>query len=127
MGKQVETNVSSINILVSNTQVKGDIFSDGDFRIDGTLIGNISIKGKLVVGNSGKIEGNITCQNADLSGVVTGNIVVEELLNLNASSIIKGDISIGKLSIESGSAFSGRCEMRNTKESVSSKGDKKNG
>ena len=127
MGKQVETNVSSINILVSNTQVKGDILSDGDFRIDGTLIGNISIKGKLVVGNSGKIEGNITCQNADLSGIVTGNVVVEELLNLNASSIIKGDISIGKLSIESGSAFSGRCEMRNTKEAISSKGDKKNG
>ena len=124
MGKQIETNINSINILVSNTQVRGEIISEGDFRIDGTLIGNISIKGKLVVGTSGKIEGNITCQNADLSGTVVGNVVVEELLNLQASSRVEGDVSIGKLSIESGAVFSGKCEMRNSN-AASFKGDRK--
>ena len=116
MGKTIETNVSSINIVVANTKIKGDISSDGDFRMDGVLTGNLSIKGKLVVGNSGKIEGNVFCQNADISGEITGNISVGELLVLQASAKIEGDISIGKISIESGAIFSGKCEMKNKRD-----------
>ncbi|MDL2315376.1 polymer-forming cytoskeletal protein [Bacteroidales bacterium OttesenSCG-928-C19] len=115
MGKQqVDTSINSINILVSNTQVKGEIISDGDFRMDGTLIGNISIKGKLVVGSTGKIEGNIICQNADVSGIIVGNIIVEDLLIINASAEVDGDVALGKLSIEPGAKFSGKCEMKNS-------------
>lgn len=113
MAKTAETNVNSINILVSNTEVRGEITSDGDFRIDGTLKGSLSIKGKLVVGASGKIEGDVVCQNADISGAVNGNIVVNELITLQASSKVNGDISVGKLSIEPGAIFSGNCQMNN--------------
>lgn len=102
---------NSINIISNRTTIKGDVISEGDLRIDGVVEGSLSIKGKLVIGNSGKIKGNITCQNADISGKVEGNIEVKELLLLQNNSCINGDISIGKLSIEPGAIFTGKCSM----------------
>ena len=81
------------------------------FRIDGALKGNINITGKLVVGPSGNIEGNIICQNADISGEIHGKVTVSEFLSLKASAKVLGDIVTGKISIEPNATFTGTCNM----------------
>jgi cytoskeletal protein CcmA (bactofilin family) len=63
------------------------------------------------VGVSGSIEGDITCQNADLSGQVKATIRVKELLSLKATSKVTGDVYTSKLAIEPGAKFSGTCSM----------------
>lgn len=105
-------NAPSINFLGNGTSIKGDINSNGDFRIDGHLTGSITAKGKVVVGTSGKVEGDIICQNADISGALNAKIVVHELLTLKASAQINGDIYTNKLAIEPGAKFTGSCNMR---------------
>ena len=67
--------------------------------------------GKLVVGESGYVKGNVVCQNANIIGKVEGNISVKELLSLNGTANVKGDIVINRLSIEPGATFSGTCRM----------------
>ncbi|HZX62631.1 MAG TPA: polymer-forming cytoskeletal protein, partial [Bacteroidales bacterium] len=64
MVKNKEVEVPSINLLSSGTVVKGEIKLNGDFRLDGSFIGTINCKGKVVVGPTGSIEGEIICQNA---------------------------------------------------------------
>lgn len=118
MAKTNEIDSSSINILGAGTSVKGDITANGDFRIDGSLIGNISAKGKLVIGATGFVDGEITCQNADFSGSVKGKVNVAELLSLKSISKIIGDITINKLSIEPGAQFSGSCNMDSNKDTT---------
>ena len=76
---------TSINLIGNGTTITGDVNANGDIRIDGILTGNIQITGKLVIGPSGRIEGNITCQNADVSGEVNGTIQVSDLLALKAA------------------------------------------
>ena len=102
---------SAINLIGSGTQINGDINSTGDVRIDGTLTGNISLNGRLVIGPNGKIEGNVTCQNADVSGEIKGKITVSEILALKNTAKILGDIATGKISIEPGAIFTGTCNM----------------
>ncbi len=102
---------SSRNVLGAGTSIAGDIISTGDFRIDGSLKGSIKSSGKVVVGSAGKIEGEIICQNADISGEIIAKIVVHELLSLKASARLKGDIIASKLAIEPGAKFSGTCDM----------------
>lgn len=102
---------SSINLIGNGTSITGDINSNGDVRIDGTLKGNISITGKLVVGPSGNIEGNVVCQNADVSGEIHGTVSVSELLSLKSSAKLLGDIITGKISIEPNATFTGTCNM----------------
>ena len=111
MAKTTNGDAQSVNMLGSGTTIKGDIQSNGDFRIDGTLIGSINSKGKIVIGQTGNVEGEITCRNADISGLVKAQIVVAELLTLKTTAKISGEITTSKLSIEPGARFSGTCNM----------------
>jgi cytoskeletal protein CcmA (bactofilin family) len=111
MSKNREPEMPTINILGPGAVVKGEIQVNGDFRIDGTLNGTIQCKGKIVVGPTGKIDGEIQCQNADFSGEVTATVKVTELLTLKETARFSGDITTGKLAIEPGAKFSGTCKM----------------
>lgn len=102
---------SGLNQLSAGTTIKGDIISNGDIRIDGTLDGTITTKGKLVVGPNGIVEGEVNCQNADISGTINAKITVAELLTLKATAKLNGDISTNKLAIEPGANFTGACSM----------------
>lgn len=102
---------SNINLIGLGTEIAGDITCNGDLRIDGSLTGNIVSKGKIVVGETGKIRGEITCKNSDISGNVEGKITVQELLALKSTARVNGDITTNKLAIEPGSKFTGYCDM----------------
>ncbi|MDD4107765.1 MAG: polymer-forming cytoskeletal protein [Prolixibacteraceae bacterium] len=111
-----EPQEKTINIISESTLIKGDIVCDGDLRIDGEHIGNIEAKGRLVLGPSGKLEGEINCNNIEVSGYIKGKLYVRELLTMKASARIYGDIIAGKLSVEPGSLFTGTCSMEGSKE-----------
>ncbi len=109
--KNTSFNPLEINILNAGTKITGDLFSEGDLRVDGNLSGNMEVKAKLVLGATAVIEGNIKAGNCDVSGVVKGNISVSELLTIKASAKISGDISCAKLIIEAGAEFNGKSTM----------------
>ncbi|MEI6764999.1 MAG: polymer-forming cytoskeletal protein [Bacteroidota bacterium] len=114
MAKSNEMESPAINIIGNGTIIKGDIKSNGDMRIDGTLIGSVNAKGKVVIGPTGNVEGEIICLNGDFSGNVKAQVSVTELLQLKATSRLTGDIVTGKLAIEPGAKFSGSCNMHET-------------
>jgi cytoskeletal protein CcmA (bactofilin family) len=116
MAKNNETDNTTINLISNGTDITGDIKSNGDIRIDGSLTGNLNTKGKVVIGPTGRINGEVTCKNSEVSGIIEGKIIVGQLLNLKASSKILGDIVTAKLAIEPGSRFTGSCNMSDTEE-----------
>jgi len=116
MAKNNDYDATSINTIGAGTTVKGDIISDGDFRIVGKLIGTIQSKGKVVIGKNGMVEGDILCKNADISGMVKGSMKVEELLSLTASSKMDGEVITSRIAIEAGAIFTGQCQMSNSNE-----------
>lgn len=100
------------NRIVEGTTIKGDIDSLADFRLDGHLIGNFTSKGKLVVGPTGIVTGDISSKNVDVEGTVNGKIYVEEILNVKMKASIHGEVTCEKLSVEPGADFSATCIMR---------------
>ena len=102
---------SSINLIGAGTVIEGDIRSNGDIRIDGAVYGHVYSKAKVVIGTTGLIEGDVNCQNADVSGIIKGKTLINELLFLKASSKLIGDIVTGKLIVEVGATFTGSCNM----------------
>jgi cytoskeletal protein CcmA (bactofilin family) len=99
------------NRIVEGTKITGDIVTQADFRLDGELIGNFKSNGKLVIGASGIIKGDVNCKNADIEGRFDGKIQVIELLNLKSTATIHGEVSIGKLAVEPGTSFTATCVM----------------
>ncbi|MEW5676576.1 polymer-forming cytoskeletal protein [Flavobacterium enshiense] len=106
------------NRIVEGTVLHGDIVSQADFRLDGQLTGNFTSKGRLVIGPSGSIIGDVNCKTADIEGKFNGKIEVSDLLSVRSKASIKGEAIIGKLSVEPGADFSASCTMRNTVKNI---------
>lgn len=109
--KNVNAEGPARNIIAQGTHIQGDIESAGDFRIEGSVNGTVKAKGKIVVGVSGSVEGQVICQSADISGKAKIKLEVSELTALRATCEFKGDIITKKISIEVGAVFSGTCQM----------------
>lgn len=104
-------NGSGATLIGAGTTLKGDIKSDNDLRIDGTVIGNINCNAKVIIGTSGVVEGDIMGNQADIVGKISGNIHAKELLQLRGESSVTGNIYAGKLQIEPTATFNGQCHM----------------
>jgi cytoskeletal protein CcmA (bactofilin family) len=108
---QEKTNGNGATLISAGTTLKGDISSNSDLRIDGTVIGNIQSSAKIIIGGSGVVEGDITAGQTDVSGKVSGNIRAKELLQLRSESVVTGNLYAGKLQIEPSATFNGQCHM----------------
>ncbi|MFZ3575208.1 bactofilin family protein [Tenacibaculum finnmarkense] len=122
--KTSEVKVSERNVIGKNTQIKGDIISEGDFRIDGTLEGTIKTNGRVIIGEAGFIKGKIECANADVEGKFSGELVVSNTLTVKTAANINGDVIIGKLSVEPGASFNATCAMKGSVKELNSNGKK---
>jgi cytoskeletal protein CcmA (bactofilin family) len=111
MAKLTISETPSANLVQADTYITGNIYSGGNIRIDGVLKGDVSCLGKTILGPTGRVEGNIITQNADLEGKVKGSVIVSELLSLQATAEVTGNIISNKLAIEPGARFTGTCNM----------------
>lgn len=114
MGSDNKTTSSGgATLIAAGTTLKGDISSNNDLRIDGTITGNIYCKAKVVIGSSGNVEGDVEGNQCDVVGKVSGNIKVKDLLQLRGDCKVSGNIYAGKLQVEPSATFNGQCHMGN--------------
>lgn len=104
-------NVNSISRISAGTVIKGEIMSPYDIRIDGTFEGKVQSKGRVVVGETAFVNGDIICENIDLWGKVEGNVFVKDTLALMEGCHVNGNLHTKRLSVELGSTFNGNCRM----------------
>ena len=113
--KEEETRMNEIsnssNTISKDTSIDGNVETTGNLRIEGKVKGNIRARSKVVLGNSGEVEGKVFAQTADVEGTINGSVQVEGLLTLKSTAHIKGDIKTGKLVMEAGAVFDGKCKM----------------
>lgn len=107
-----KTKVMDRNVIAKNTVIVGEIKSDGDFRIDGTLEGTLTTKGRVIIGADGFIKGNVEAGNADIEGKISGQLLVSNTLTIKSTATISGEVVIGKLSVEPGATFNATCAMK---------------
>ena len=106
------------NIVGKNTSLVGDINSEGDFRIDGKVEGNIKTSGRVVIDHEGSVDGTIECAHADIEGKFSGKLNVDQMLSLKATATISGEVVLGKLSVEPGATFNASCNMKGSIKSL---------
>ena len=104
-------NVNSISRISAGTVIKGEIVSPYDIRIDGTFEGKVQTKGRVVIGETAQIKGDVICENIDLWGKMQGNLYVKDTLALKEGCVVNGNLHIKRLSVELGSTFNGNCKM----------------
>ncbi|MFN4284753.1 MAG: polymer-forming cytoskeletal protein [Lacibacter sp.] len=98
-------------IIAAGTEIRGNIESKGDIRVDGTLIGNLKAGSKVIVGPQGTIQGDVEAEQADIQGTIVGSVQVSGLLVLQAGSNVQGNVRTGQLQIDASAIFNGECHM----------------
>ncbi|RMB57981.1 polymer-forming cytoskeletal protein [Dokdonia sinensis] len=106
------------NRISEGSKITGDIVSEGGFRIDGEIVGNVNTPNKVVIGRSGYVKGSLVCNDADIEGKVEGTLTVSNLLSLKAAAHIEGEVTVGKLSVEPGATFNASCVMKGSVKSL---------
>ncbi len=119
--KQTTEFGSQQNIIAAGTEIVGDIISNGAFRIDGKVEGNIKTSGKIVVGKTGVIKGNIEGKDASFEGNLSGKLVLSGTLSIKSSAHIEGEIQVSKLAVEPGATVNASCSMKGAVKSLNDK------
>ena len=106
------------NIIAQGTTVVGDVSSDGGFRIDGNIEGNLTTQGKVVVGKTGSIKGSLEGTDAYFEGKFNGKLKLSGTLTLKSTAEIEGDVVVGKLAVDPGASFDGTCVMKSAVKTI---------
>lgn len=118
MASQQQNASAVFNALTGNSKIIGTVIADSDFRIDGTIDGDLQCNGKVVIGEHGFMKGNIICQSAEILGKMEGKLQAKQTLALRATAKMHGDIKTQTLIVEPNALFNGTCEMGNRVEEV---------
>ena len=121
LSKKKKTFVNHHSLLCSATKVIGDIYFSGDFYLEGALKGNIYIEdgkpSKLVVTETGIVEGEIHAANVIINGHVRGAIYSTKHLELAAKSVVEGDVYYQSIEMVKGAQLKGQMHS-NVKEKL---------
>ena len=102
---------NELNFIGTGTTLEGLIETNGSLRIDGKIKGTVKSNDSVTIGSGGEVLGDVFARNVILGGKVEGNVVVEEKLILESTSILIGNIRAAKLIIDEGALFNGKSEM----------------
>jgi cytoskeletal protein CcmA (bactofilin family) len=111
-GKMAAETYSQQNLIAKGSTITGDIISDGDFRIEGNIQGNLKTHGKVVIGKTGLINGTLKSSNADIEGKFSGKLIISDTLSLKSTAHVEGEAEAGKLAVEPGATFNATCTMK---------------
>jgi cytoskeletal protein CcmA (bactofilin family) len=105
---------SVISIIGPGMKVTGDCETSGTLRIEGAVHGSIRAGKAVVVGKDGEVEGDITTQDAVISGRVQGSLVAQSRLELQATCRIEGEVHARRMQLEEGAVLNGTVHMSDT-------------
>lgn len=96
------------SLVAGDAVYKGNIITDRGLRMDGRVIGNVSVgmRGLLVIGKSGIVDGEIKARNLVVHGVINGNVIADRVI-LAGSAVLNGNLSYQHIRITEGANIAG--------------------
>jgi cytoskeletal protein CcmA (bactofilin family) len=108
----LEINQQEISTIIGEGYTfTGEVRGASVIRIEGTIVGNINVEGGVVLGEKGKVEGDIFTRSAIVFGTINGNIKSVQL-EIKKTGVVNGDITTDSLEIELGAQYNGKLNMR---------------
>ena len=95
-----------LSTLSSDLQFEGSVSGAGDLQVDGSIKGDVRV-GRLIVGETGAIEGNVAADYLEVRGRIVGAVTGKQV-KLVSTAYVDGDITAEQLSIDIGAYFQGR-------------------
>jgi len=112
MSNELNSNPNDISRIAKGMNIlKGEIETSHDVRFDGNFTGKIISQGRIIIGETSVLSGEVICVNLEVWGTFNGTSFVQDTLSLKKSSSYKGEINTGKFVVELGAKLEGTTKM----------------
>jgi len=102
-------------VVSAGMRIEGELKSNGNIRIDGTVSGKVQTTQDLVLGQTAQIDADLIAANAVIAGTVKGNVTVKNSLTIVETGKILGNVVCSRIAIREGGILNGNCLMREIK------------
>ena len=102
---------SALSIIGTGMRVVGDITAEGVVKVEGTIVGTIHAGRQVLVAKGGMVEGDLFAREAIVGGEVRGSIEATERVELQATSVVHGDVATKRLLVQEGGEVNGVIRM----------------
>lgn len=118
--KPDESRVSSYpeTVVSAGMRIEGELKSNGNIRIDGIVTGKVHTSQDLEVGPNAQIDADLIAANAEISGIVRGNVTVKNSIRIMSTGKVLGNINCTSLGIQEGAYLNGNCRMQEPKAKI---------
>ena len=97
--------------LDKGSHLKGELFFEETFRIDGKFEGKIPGGSELILGDSAEVDAEIHVDRVSINGTLKGSVHAKERIELHPRARVTADLKTPVLRIEEGAYFQGSCDM----------------
>jgi len=98
-------------VIGEELTIEGEITSDEEIVVEGTLRGKLTTADAVSVGAGGVVEADISAGSLTVGGQVTGNVTAADRIDLQAGGRLVGDVKASRLTIADGASFKGNVDM----------------
>ena len=105
------TRSEEATVISKGVKIEGKLSCSGNIRLDGEVQGDISSEGVVIIGENGKVNGQINADSITIGGRVAGTVRAKDKVVLEAKANLKGDIVTKILSVDAGAVFNGNTKM----------------
>lgn len=102
---------SNTCVISKDTLIEGNFSCEQDVRLDGAIKGDVRCAKRLVVGETGRIEGKVTAESAVIQGTVKGEVTIDDVLQLKSTALVDGVLKAKALLVEEGGRYLGECKV----------------
>jgi cytoskeletal protein CcmA (bactofilin family) len=110
-GRGAPESESGLSIIGAGMRVEGDIVAEGVVKIEGTVVGTVRAGRQVLVAKGGEVEGDVITKEAIIGGEVRGSVRAEERIEIQAASVVHGDLAARRLQVQEGGEINGVVRM----------------
>ncbi|MBK6621483.1 MAG: polymer-forming cytoskeletal protein [Saprospirales bacterium] len=105
------TGGSNTCVISKDTLIEGNFSAEQDVRLDGVIKGEVRCTKRLVLGETGKIEGKVSAESAVIMGTIKGELHIQDLLQLKSTALVDGNLQAKSILVEEGGRYLGECRV----------------
>lgn len=98
-------------VISQGITIEGEITSDEEVIIQGTIRGKVDVQDALVIEQGATVEADVSATSVVVAGQITGNVSASDRVDLQAGGKLVGDVKTARLTIADGASFKGNVDM----------------
>jgi cytoskeletal protein CcmA (bactofilin family) len=102
-----------LSVIAAGTTITGELSSDGTVKVEGIVVGSVRAERQVLVAKGGRIDGDVYTREAIVGGEVRGAILADDRVEVQATSVIQGDITTQRIVVQEGGEVNGHVKMTN--------------